>query len=172
MSKRGITPIAFEIEGISQSPRIELAIQRNGRRKWAIRKHGYTFTKSGQWEYEPLPSSRTTSFLRRARFNSETEALQALYKIRTKGQARRVLARLLTRLEVEPTFHNHWKALNRKQRAKNTEKFVKYLMTQEYPIYDILETCPSDTMSTAEASKLTELSLLLSSYTLDSNLAI
>jgi hypothetical protein len=54
---------------------LERCKQRDGSYKWAIRSHGQVMTKTGKWEYEPMPSSRTDAFLKRARFDSVDEAV-------------------------------------------------------------------------------------------------
>lgn len=48
-----------------------------GEDKWAIRNRGECLNRNGEWEYEPLPSSRTDEFLERCRF-SLADALDAL----------------------------------------------------------------------------------------------
>ncbi len=35
---------------------------------WAIRRGGYVLNRDGQWEHEPLPSSRDDAFLARCRY--------------------------------------------------------------------------------------------------------
>ena len=44
--------------------------------KWAVRKGGNCLTKTGEWEWEPMPSSRTDDFYERCRFESLEKALQ------------------------------------------------------------------------------------------------
>lgn len=56
---------------------IEKCVQRNGTVLWAVRDAGYVLNKAGEWEYEPLPSSRTDAFFSRCRFRSKEEAMQA-----------------------------------------------------------------------------------------------
>jgi hypothetical protein len=43
--------------------------------RWAIRRGKTCFNKSGDWEYEPLPSSRTEEFFARCRWDTPEEAL-------------------------------------------------------------------------------------------------
>jgi len=43
--------------------------------KWAIRDSGCCLNKDGEWEYEPIPSSRDDDFMRRCRFSTMDEAL-------------------------------------------------------------------------------------------------
>lgn len=51
--------------------------QRTGPAKWKVYKEGYCLAKSGDWEYEPMPSSRTDDFIERCRFDSAQEAITA-----------------------------------------------------------------------------------------------
>ena len=44
---------------------------------WVVRLNGDCLNKSGQWEWEPLPSSRDDAFLDRCRFDSHTAAIYA-----------------------------------------------------------------------------------------------
>lgn len=53
---------------------LDLRIEDCGHGKWAVRSGGQCFNKQGEWEYEPLPSSRDDEFLERCRFNSFIEA--------------------------------------------------------------------------------------------------
>jgi len=57
----------------------ELARQRDGSELWAIREGGCCLNKKGEWEHEPIPSSRTKSFLMRCRWKS-AEAAAAFWK--------------------------------------------------------------------------------------------
>jgi hypothetical protein len=53
------------------------AKQRTGPDKWKAIHGGYCLTKSGEWEWEPMPSSRTDDFIERCRFDSAQEAIDA-----------------------------------------------------------------------------------------------
>ena len=44
---------------------------------WAVRLNGECLNKSGEWEWEPMPSSRDDEFLARCRFATHTEAIRA-----------------------------------------------------------------------------------------------
>ena len=44
---------------------------------WAVRQRGFCLAKSGQWEYEPMPSHRDDAFYARCRWTDFAEALQA-----------------------------------------------------------------------------------------------
>lgn len=48
--------------------------------RWAVVRDGLVLNHAGEWEYEPMPSSRTSSFLARCRYNSLEEACQFLSK--------------------------------------------------------------------------------------------
>ena len=45
--------------------------------KWAIITYGLCYTRDGEWEHEPQPSSRTAEFLSRCRY-SLAEALEVV----------------------------------------------------------------------------------------------
>ena len=42
---------------------------------WAIVSHNFVLTRRGDWEYEPVPSSRNKAFLKRARFSTARAAI-------------------------------------------------------------------------------------------------
>lgn len=46
--------------------------------RWAVRRGGECLAADGEWEYEPLPSSRDDAFYSRCRFES-LEAAVAVY---------------------------------------------------------------------------------------------
>lgn len=50
--------------------------------KWAVRFAGQCLSVKGRWEYEPQPSSRSDSFLRRFRFDDLEQAKEAAKKAR------------------------------------------------------------------------------------------
>jgi hypothetical protein len=62
----------------SDDIRIARARQMDGSVKWAVRNRGACLNKSGEWEYEPMPSSRDEAFLARCRFDSVADATAAL----------------------------------------------------------------------------------------------
>jgi hypothetical protein len=64
----------------SDAIHIERAKQIEGPAKWAVRRHGDCLNKQGEWEYEPMPSSRDDEFLARCRFDSPAEALAVICK--------------------------------------------------------------------------------------------
>lgn len=65
--------------------RIEERIQRNGEQRWAVvlavsgaSGHGMpVLAKDGEWELEPIPSSRTDAFLHRTRYAGLALAISA-----------------------------------------------------------------------------------------------
>lgn len=56
--------------------RLERVKQINGSDLWAIREKGCCLNKQGKWEIEPIPSSRTSAFYKRCRWNSVEAALK------------------------------------------------------------------------------------------------
>lgn len=54
-------------------------IEKRADDKWAVVDNG-VLNKDLQWEYEPMPSSRTDEFIARTRFDSIDEALRAALK--------------------------------------------------------------------------------------------
>ena len=61
--------------------RVERALRRIGPKQmaayWAVRRDGFALNKQGEWEYEPMPSSRTDEFLDRCRFSDVNDAIAA-----------------------------------------------------------------------------------------------
>jgi len=73
--------VAWELQPATQGgigDEVQL-VRRDGfkGRRWAIVQRGYVLNKSGQWEYEPIPSSRTEEWLETVRWSSADEAFQA-----------------------------------------------------------------------------------------------
>jgi hypothetical protein len=56
---------------------VERCAQRDGSYLWRVTKRGDCLNKDGEWEYEPLPSSRDDAFLERCRFDSAETAITA-----------------------------------------------------------------------------------------------
>lgn len=56
---------------------IERRVQRDGRAKWAVTENGACLSKDGEWEYEPIQSSRDDDFLIRCRYDTLEDALTA-----------------------------------------------------------------------------------------------
>jgi hypothetical protein len=75
------TPSGVRVESYSL-PDAEIEIvrvkQRSGPDKWKAFHGGcYCLNKSGQWELEPMPSSRDDDFIDRCRFDTAQEAIDA-----------------------------------------------------------------------------------------------
>lgn len=49
-----------------------------GGEKWAVRRNSSCLARDGEWEYEPIPSSRDDEFYARCRFDSLADALAAV----------------------------------------------------------------------------------------------
>lgn len=56
---------------------IQSSRQIEGPTLWAVRLNGNCLNKSGDWEWEPMPSSRDDEFLARCRFDSPEAAIDA-----------------------------------------------------------------------------------------------
>lgn len=53
--------------------------QREGPDKYAVRNgRGFSLNKSGEWEWEPMPSSRDTAYIQQCRFDTLGEAKKAV----------------------------------------------------------------------------------------------
>jgi hypothetical protein len=57
--------------------KVEHAGQMDGSTKWAVRWQGRCLSRRGEWEYEPIPSSRSDGWLARHRFDHLESALRA-----------------------------------------------------------------------------------------------
>lgn len=64
-------------------PKIERVGQMKGDDKFAARLHGNCLNKNGDWEYEPMPSSRDDEFMGRCRFETFKEVASVLEDIYT-----------------------------------------------------------------------------------------
>ena len=71
---------------VDDNIRIEEARQINGPAKWAVRRIGSVLNRDGEWEWEPMPSSRDDEFIARCRFNSAQEAAEAFRAIKHQEQ--------------------------------------------------------------------------------------
>lgn len=56
--------------------------QRDGKSLWAVKRLSSVLNRDGEWEHEPIPSSRDDEFLARARFDSLSDAIVAFDKER------------------------------------------------------------------------------------------
>jgi hypothetical protein len=54
--------------------------------RWAVRRNSACLNKDGEWEYEPLPSSRDDDFYARCRFESLEIAVAAYESANDKAQ--------------------------------------------------------------------------------------
>ena len=61
--------------------------QIEGPDKWAVRNGGSCLNNEGEWEWEPLPSSRDDDFLARCRFSTAAEAYAALSRTEAKARS-------------------------------------------------------------------------------------
>lgn len=64
--------------------KVERAQQMAGPAKWAVRRSGNVLSRSGEWDWEPTPSSRTHEWLSEHRFDTASEAIDAAHGIVTK----------------------------------------------------------------------------------------
>lgn len=53
----------------------ELKVEWRGGDAWVIVDSSYVLNREGEWEYEPLPSSRTEQFITRTRWPSARDAI-------------------------------------------------------------------------------------------------
>lgn len=73
-----IRPVQWEIIGGGRPlmpHRIHEMRQRDGSVMYSVMDGPFALTHSGEWEYEPIPSSRDDEYLARARFRTIDEAL-------------------------------------------------------------------------------------------------
>jgi hypothetical protein len=82
MSKESFTSVAWAWN-YSDHPtlepiRIETETHMDGSTKYAVRHYGACLSKDGEWEHEPMPSSRDDEFLRRCRFDSWQQAANTI----------------------------------------------------------------------------------------------
>jgi hypothetical protein len=65
--------VAYEVAGV----RVEQVKQMNGSPLWAVRNAGNVLSIAGQWECEPMSSSRDDEFIARCRFPNAKAAIDA-----------------------------------------------------------------------------------------------
>lgn len=75
----GLPVAAYDAGG---DVRIEAAKQCDGSTLWAVRNGPSCLAKDGQWEYEPMPSSRDDAFFERCRYPTAQAALDVLDAMR------------------------------------------------------------------------------------------
>lgn len=79
--------ISYLLTGTEENPvTIDRTKQADGSIKWAVRRGAFCMNRDGDFEYEPLPSNRDSSFLARCRFESIESALAAIDGIAPKSQ--------------------------------------------------------------------------------------
>lgn len=54
-----------------------ITVEAAGHGRWAVRRIGACLNKSGEWEYEPLPSARTEKWLKTVRWDNADDAIAA-----------------------------------------------------------------------------------------------
>ena len=59
---------------------IDLVRSIDGITRYAVRQAGACLNKRGQWEFEPMPSSRDDRFLNRCRYDSWRDAARAIVR--------------------------------------------------------------------------------------------
>jgi len=72
---------------------IDTCRQRDGTILYAIRQTGAVFTAAGEWEYEPIPSSRDDAFIARARYDTWEAAAKMIIKHFTRCPTGRIPVR-------------------------------------------------------------------------------
>ena len=82
MSKESFTAVAWTWNHSDnqdlESIKIETAKQMDGTIKYAVRHMGACLTTKGEWEHEPMPSSRDDRFLSRCRFDTWEQAANTI----------------------------------------------------------------------------------------------
>ncbi len=53
-------------------PGSRIQVQWRGKEDWCVFEDGLVLNKAGDWEYEPLPSSRSEEFTQHTRFDRDT----------------------------------------------------------------------------------------------------
>ncbi len=81
MEQHGIAPCAFRFEHDR-----DLRVEWRGTGLWAVVQGGACLNKEGQWEYEPLPSSRDEAFFDRCRYTLD-QALRLALTVARGGQS-------------------------------------------------------------------------------------
>jgi hypothetical protein len=77
-------PISFQLRGGAPNDHpddditLQRRTQRDGSHRWVVYRFGtsYALNRDGQWEYEPIPSSRDDAYLARTRFATLMEAYE------------------------------------------------------------------------------------------------
>jgi len=69
MSEQNI-PLEVSAYALPGDGQIERCSQRDGSFKWAVRRPGSCMNSDGEWEFEPMPSSRDDDFMARCRYEN------------------------------------------------------------------------------------------------------
>lgn len=83
--------------GYFHNVEVTAVLNRDGEYWWAIRDGRNCLSKSGRWQYEPSPSSRTDRFFKYCRFETAQEAIKFYFSWKAK-----VLARAEKTLKKDP----------------------------------------------------------------------
>ena len=73
----GVVVSAYRVKGGILPVKVERVQQIEGSDLWAVRHGADVLNVDGEWEYEPMPSSRDDAFLARCRFLSSGAAIAA-----------------------------------------------------------------------------------------------
>jgi len=73
-------PAVDDVDSDSLRVSIEQRRSSDGRVRWAVLRNDLVLNVKGQWEYEPLPSSRDEAFLKRCRYEELGLACLALMR--------------------------------------------------------------------------------------------
>ncbi len=77
VARPGVVVSAYQVGSGRNAILVERVSQRDGSDLWAVRLHGQCLNKQGEWEAEPMPSSRDSDFLTRCRFATSDAAIDA-----------------------------------------------------------------------------------------------
>lgn len=69
-------PCEYRMDAKPEGVRIKETLNRDGQSKWKIVSMGDNLNRQGNWEHEPLPSSRDDEFIARCRFETFDEAVK------------------------------------------------------------------------------------------------
>lgn len=68
-------------QGNEKKPRIHRVEQPDSSYKFVVRLNEFCLNKDGQWESEPMPSSRANDFIKRTRFDDFESATMAVERV-------------------------------------------------------------------------------------------
>lgn len=82
-AQEGATITEYTLGDMEDRDRSHLLVRvrYRGRGKWAVCRLGDVLNRDGEWEWEPLPSSRDDAFFARCRFDSAADAIAAARKV-------------------------------------------------------------------------------------------